>query len=42
VPLYNGYPSVRGRDSFVAINAQVKAWLYIDSADRNTARKNRN
>jgi len=41
VPLYNGYPSVRGRDSFVAINAQVKAWLNIDSTDRNTARKNR-
>lgn len=42
VPLYNGYPSVRGRDSFIAINAQVKAWLDIDSTDRNTANKDRN
>nr|VVV06758.1 hypothetical protein AW0309160_04252 [Aliivibrio wodanis] len=41
VPLYNGYPSVRGRDNFVKINQQVKAWLDIDSVDRNTARKDR-
>ena len=31
----------RGRDSFVEINAQVKAWLEIDSVDRNTARRQR-
>ncbi|WP_122032351.1 type II secretion system protein [Aliivibrio sp. EL58] len=42
VPLYNGYPSVRGSDNFVKINQQVKAWLDIDSVDRNTARKDRN
>jgi len=41
VPLYNGYPSVRGRDSFVKINEQVKAWLEIDAVDRNTANKDR-
>jgi MSHA pilin protein MshA len=41
IPLYNGYPSVRGSDSFFAINAQVKAWLNIDAVDRNTARNNR-
>jgi MSHA pilin protein MshA len=41
IPLYNGYPSVRGSDSFVEINAQVKAWLDIDAVDRNTARSNR-
>lgn len=37
IPLYNGYPSVRGQDSFVEINAQVKAWLDIDAVDRDTA-----
>lgn len=42
IPLYNGYPSVRGRDSFVKINEQVKAWLEIDAVDRNTANKDRN
>lgn len=42
VPLYYGAPSVRGRDSFVKINQQVKAWLEIDSVDRNTARNDRN
>ncbi len=42
IPLYNGYPSVRGSDSFVEINAQVKAWLDIDVVDRNTANNNRN
>jgi len=41
VPLYFGAPSVRGRDSFLKINQQVKAWLTIDSVDRNTARRNR-
>lgn len=41
IPLYNGYPSVQGTDSFVQINAQVKAWLEIDAVDRNTARRNR-
>lgn len=41
IPLYNGYPSVRGKDSFRQINAQLKAWLEIDAVDRNTARKNR-
>lgn len=41
VPLYNGYPSVNGRDSFAQINTQVKAWLEIDAVDRNTARGNR-
>lgn len=38
VPLYNGFPSVRGRDSFVDINNQVLSWLDIDAVDRNTAR----
>lgn len=42
IPLYNGYPSVRGRDSFIKLNAQVKAWLEIDAVDRNTANRNRN
>ncbi len=42
IPLYNGYPSVQGSDSFAQINAQVKAWLEIDAVDRNTARRNRN
>ncbi|PKG80679.1 type IV pilin [Colwellia sp. 75C3] len=41
IPLYNGYPSVRGRDSFPVQNAQVKAWLDIDAVDRNTAFRNR-
>ena len=41
IPLYNGYPSVRGRDSFIKLNAQVKAWLEIDAVDRNTANRNR-
>jgi MSHA pilin protein MshA len=41
VPLYNGYPSVRGVDSFVDINAQVKAWLEIEVVDRDTANANR-
>ncbi len=41
IPLYNGYPSVRGSDSFVEINAQVKAWLDIDAVDRDTANSNR-
>ncbi|RJG41880.1 type II secretion system protein [Motilimonas pumila] len=41
IPLYNGYPSVNGTDSFVDINEQVKAWLEIDAVDRNTARRNR-
>lgn len=41
IPLYYGQPSVRGRDSFVQINNQVKAWLEIDAVDRNTARGNR-
>ena len=34
IPLYNGYPSVRGRDSFIKLNGQVKAWLEIDAVDR--------
>ncbi|KGJ93800.1 Tfp pilus assembly protein FimT/FimU [Colwellia psychrerythraea] len=41
IPLYNGYPSVRGADSFPDQNAQVKAWLEIDAVDRNTANFNR-
>ncbi|WP_283108374.1 pilus assembly FimT family protein [Shewanella electrodiphila] len=41
VPIFNGYPSVRGSDSFVDINAQVKAWLDIDTVDRDTANANR-
>jgi MSHA pilin protein MshA len=41
IPLYNGYPSVRGRDSFEDINIQVKAWLEIDTVDRDTANSNR-
>lgn len=41
IPLYNGYPSVRGTDSFPDQNAQVKAWLEIDAVDRNTANLNR-
>jgi len=41
IPLYNGYPSVVGTDSFPAQNAQVKAWLEIDAVDRNTANFNR-
>lgn len=41
IPLYNGYPSVNGGDSFVETNAQVKAWLEIDAVDRNTAFFNR-
>ncbi|WP_392340557.1 type II secretion system protein [Moritella marina] len=42
VPLYNGYPSVDGRDTFPELNAQVKAWIEIDSVDRNTAFGDRN
>lgn len=41
IPLYNGYPSVRGQDGFIKLNAQVKAWLEIDAVDRNTANRNR-
>ena len=41
IPLYNGYPSVDGNDSFVEINEQVKAWLDIDIVDRNTANSDR-
>lgn len=41
ISLYYGQPSVRGTDSFVQINNQVKAWLEIDAVDRNTARGNR-
>ena len=41
IPLYNGYPSVDGSDSFVETNAQVKTWLDIDVVDRNTAKNNR-
>ena len=41
IPLYNGYPSVRGTDSFPVQNTQVKAWLEIDAVDRNTAFRNR-
>jgi MSHA pilin protein MshA len=41
VPLYNGYPSVVGTDSFPVQNAQVKAWLEIDAVDRDTADVNR-
>ena len=44
VPLFNGYPAVDGSDSFDQLNAQVKAWLEIDSvslraiqADNNAA-----
>lgn len=31
IPLYNGYPSVNGGDSFDQLNVQVQAWLDIDS-----------
>ncbi|QQX78880.1 prepilin-type N-terminal cleavage/methylation domain-containing protein [Shewanella sp. KX20019] len=31
IPLYNGYPSVRGRDDWETLNDQVQAWLDIDS-----------
>ncbi|NTS76280.1 prepilin-type N-terminal cleavage/methylation domain-containing protein [Catenovulum sp. SM1970] len=41
ITLYNGYPAVNGRDTFVDINNQVLAWLDIDAVDRNTARRNR-
>ena len=41
IPLYNGYPSVLGSDSFEQINAQVKAWLEIDVVDRDTAASNK-
>jgi len=41
IPLYNGFPAVNGKDHFVEINRQIKAWLDIDTVDRNTARKNR-
>ena len=39
VPIYDGYPSVKGSDSFVKINDQVKAWLDIDTVDRDTAKE---
>lgn len=42
VPLYNGYPSVNGRDSVIELNEQVKAWLDIDSVDAATAKANKN
>lgn len=42
IPLYNGYPSVDGKDSFVDTNNQLRAWLNIDSTDRDTAKNNRN
>lgn len=41
VPLYNGYPSVDGTDTFPELNAQVKAWLEIDIVDRDTANSDR-
>jgi MSHA pilin protein MshA len=31
IPLYNGYPAVNSSDSFDELNAQVQAWLDIDS-----------
>ncbi|WOT04112.1 prepilin-type N-terminal cleavage/methylation domain-containing protein [Shewanella youngdeokensis] len=31
IPLYNGYPSVDGSDTFRQLNTQIQAWLDIDS-----------
>jgi MSHA pilin protein MshA len=42
VALYNGYPSVRGKDSVAKLNRQVKSWLDIDSVDSYTALKSDN
>ncbi len=36
IPLHNGYPAVNGNDSFVEVNAQIRAWIDIDMVDRNT------
>lgn len=36
VPLFNGYPAVNGRDGFTKLNAQVQAWLDIDSVGKPT------
>ncbi|NQZ50243.1 MAG: prepilin-type N-terminal cleavage/methylation domain-containing protein [Moritella sp.] len=40
IPLINSYPSLN-YGGFPAMNRQLKAWLEINSVDRNTARGNR-
>ena len=40
VPLLAGYPSVDGEDSFEQINAQVQAWLNIESVGKNVIEEN--
>ncbi|BDM63913.1 type IV pilin [Shewanella sp. NFH-SH190041] len=41
VPLKDGYPAVDSSVDFPQINAQLRAWVDIDTVDRNTARDNR-